>query len=146
FNLPISINDIVQTLSKVNICKFDSFNQFNFCYSYIYYFFVAKYLAEHLEQKKPTINKILGNLHKDENAYITVFIAHHTKSNYLLDELMLNAEILFENYKPATLETSELSFFDKHEDKIIQAILPPFKHNADNERKKKIGRASCRER
>lgn len=136
FNLPISITDLVRTLANVNICKFDSLNQFNFCYSYIYYFFVAKYLSEHIESKKATIDKILSNLHKDENAYITVFIAHHTKSNYLLDELMLNAEILFENYKPATLDTSELSFFDKHEDKIIQAILPSFKHNADNERKK----------
>lgn len=136
FNLPISITDLVRTLANVNICKFDSLNQFNFCYTYIYYFFVAKYLSEHIETKKTTIDKILSNLHKDENAYITVFIAHHTKSNYLLDELMLNAEILFEKYEPATLDTDELSFFDKHEDKIIQAILPSFKHNAEAERKK----------
>ena len=138
FNLPISITDIVQTLSKVNICKFDSFNQFHFCYSYIYYFFVAKYLAEHLEPQKETINKILLNLHKDENAYITVFIAHHTKSNYLLDELLLNAEILFENYSPATLDTDEISFFDKHEDEIVKAILPSFEHNSIEERKKML--------
>lgn len=136
FNLPISITNLVRTLANVNICKFDSLNQFNFCYSYIYYFFVAKYLSEHIEPKKTTIDKILSNLHRDENAYITVFIAHHTKSNYLLDELMLNAEILFEKYKPATLDTNELLFFDKHEDKIIQAILPSFKHNAESERRK----------
>lgn len=138
FNLPISIVDIVQKLSKVNICKFDSFNQFNFCYSYIYYFFVAKYLAEHIETQKETINKIISNLHKDENAYITVFIAHHTKSNYLLDELLLNAEILFEKYLPATLDTDELSFFDKHEDEIVKAILPTFGHNSAEERKKML--------
>jgi hypothetical protein len=138
FNLPISIADIVQTLSKVNICKFDSFNQFNFCYTYIYYFFVAKYLAEHLEPQKETINKLISNLHKDENAYITVFIAHHTKSNYLLDELLLNAEILFEKNLPATLDTEELSFFDKHEDEIVKAILPNFGHNSGEERKKML--------
>lgn len=136
FNLPISTTDIVQKLSKVNICKFDSLNQFNFCYSYIYYFFVAKYLAEHIEPQNKVINKILSNLHKDENAYITVFIAHHTKSNYLLDELLLNAEILFDKYLPATLDTDEVSFFDKHEDKIIKAILPSFEHNSEEERRK----------
>lgn len=136
FNLPISITTLVRTLANVNICKFDSLNQFNFCYSYIYYFFVGKYLSEHIEPKKIIIDKILTNLHKDENAYITIFIAHHTKSDYLLDELLLNAEILFEKYKPATLDTDELSFFDKHEDKIIQAILPSFKHNIEAERKK----------
>jgi hypothetical protein len=136
FNLPIPINDIIKTLANVNICKFDSLNQYNFSYTYIYYFFVAKYLSEHIKDKKELINKILSNLHKDENAYITVFIAHHTKSNYLLDELLLNAEILFEKYNPATLDTEELSFFDKHQDKIIKAILPSYKHNADEERKK----------
>jgi hypothetical protein len=99
-------------------------------------------LSEHIEPKKAIIEKIMSNLHKDENAYITVFITHHTKSNYILDELMLNAEILFENYKPATLNTNELSFFDKHEDKIIQAILPSFKHNADDERKKILEKKS----
>ncbi len=136
FNLPIPINDIIKTLANVNICKFDSLNQYNFSYTYIYYFFVAKYLSEHIKDKKELINKILSNLHKDENAYITVFIAHHTKSNYLLDELLLNAEILFEKYNPATLDTEELSFFDKHQDKIIKAILPSYKHNADEERTK----------
>jgi hypothetical protein len=145
FNLPISINDIVQTLSKVNICNFDSFNQFNFCYSYIYYFFVAKYLAENLEHQKETINKILSNLHKDENAYITIFIAHHTKSDYLLDELLLNAEILFEKHLPASLNTDEVSFFDKHEDEIVRAILPSFGHNSVEERKKMLVEKSRQE-
>src|SRR5690606_7893407 len=79
FNMPIPVENVIKTLSNVNICKFDTLNQFNFCYSYIYYFFVAKYLSEHLEAKKEVVNKILSNLHKDENAYITVFIAHHTK-------------------------------------------------------------------
>ncbi len=136
FNLPLPVTDIVQTLAKVNISKFDSLNQYNFSYSYIYYFFVAKYLSENIESKKTIINGILANLHKDENAYITVFIAHHTKSNYILDELLLNAEILFEKYEPATLNTEELLFFDKHEDKIIKAILPSFEHNSQEERKK----------
>ena len=116
--------------------KFDSFNQYGFCYSYIYFFFIAKYLSEHEAEQKEAIANLLSNLHKDENAYITVFIAHHTKSDYLLDELVLNAEILFEKYEPATLKTDELSFFDKHEDKIVKAILPSYQHDPEAERKK----------
>lgn len=136
YNLPIPLSELVAKLSNVNICKFDSFNQFGFCYSYIYYFFVAKYLSEHESEQKEAIGKILSNLHKDKNAYITVFIAHHTKSDYLLDELLLNAEMLFEKYEPATLRKDELSFFDKHEDKIVKAILPSYKHDTKAERKK----------
>lgn len=136
YNLPIPLSELVAKLSNVNICKFDSFNQYGFCYSYIYYFFVAKYLSEHESEQKEALGKILSNLHKDENAYITVFIAHHTKSDYLLDELLLNAEMLFEKYEPATLNTDELSFFDKHEDKIVKAILPSYQHDPEAERKK----------
>lgn len=145
FNLPISLSDLLRTLANVNICKFDSFNEYSFCYSYIYYFFVAKYLSEHIVSKKNQINRILSNLHKDENAYITVFMTHHTKSDYILDELLLNAEILFENFKPATLDKEELSFFDKHEDQILKAILPSFKHNHQEERKKLLTSKSEKE-
>ena len=129
---------MVQVLSKVNICKFDSFNEYNFCYSYIYYFFIAKYLAEHFDEKRELINNIIANLHKDENAYITIFIAHHTKSNSLLDEIILNAEILFEKFSPASLDTNELSFFDRHEERIVKAVLPAFGHSSEEERKKML--------
>lgn len=134
FNLPIPVTDILKVLNSVNICRFDSFNQFNFCYTYIYYFFIAKYISENIDKNKELVTKIISNIHKDENAYITIFIAHHSKSNYLLDELLLSAEMLFENYDPATLETDELSFFDKHEEKIIKAILPSYEHNTEVER------------
>lgn len=142
FNLPIPIGDLIKTLSNVNICSFDSLNQFNFCYTYIYYFFIAKYISEHIDLHKDLINKIISNLHKDENAYIIVFIAHHTKSNYLLDELLLNAEILFEKYSPSTLDSQELSFFDKHEDKIIKAILPSYEQNSNDERNRLLQQKS----
>ena len=143
FNLPISITDISRVLSNVNICKFDSFNQYHFCYDYLYYFFIAKYLSECIEDKKILINTILLNLHKDENAYITIFIAHHTKSNYILDELLLNAEILFEKYKPASLSTNELSFFDKREEQIVKAVLPSYEHNVNEERNNLLNHKSA---
>lgn len=145
FNLPIPVEEILTKLSNVNICGFDTLNQFNFCYTYIFYFFVAKFISEHIDSKKELINKIISNLHKDENAYITVFIAHHTKSNYLLDELLLNAEILFEKYQPSTLDSDELSFFDKHEENIIQAVLPSYTHQAEEEREKRLIQKSEKE-
>ena len=136
FNLPIPLNDILKVLNNVNICRFDSFNQFSFCYTYIYYFFIAKYISENIDKQKSLVTKIISNIHKDENAYITIFIAHHSKSNYLLDELLLSAEMLFEKYEPSTLETDELDFFDKHEDKIVKSILPSYEHSPTDEREK----------
>ena len=52
FNLPIPVTEIQRVLSNVNICRFDTFNQYHFCYDYLYFFFIAKYLSEHIEEKK----------------------------------------------------------------------------------------------
>lgn len=142
FNVPISIVDILKTLSNVNICKYDSFNQFGFSYDYIFYFFVAKYISENIDENKKVIDHLTANLHKDENAYITIFVAHHSKSTYVLDEILLNAQILFEDYQPSTLDSEELSFFDNNEDKIMKALLPSFDHDSESERRKLLQRKS----
>ena len=39
FNLPIPIEEMIGKLRNVNICAYNSLNQYKFCYTYIYYFF-----------------------------------------------------------------------------------------------------------
>ena len=138
FNFPLETTEVLKVLNEVNISSYDSFGNYNFCYLYIYYFFVAKYLADNLQSHNELLDDIINNLHKDENAYITVFISHHSKSDYLLDEIWLNAQILFENYEPTTLNSSELSFFDKHEEKIINAVLPSYSDSPKENRRKRL--------
>lgn len=136
YNLPIPIKNVLLDLSEVSFCSFDSFGQFNFCYPYLYYFFVAKYLSDKVDENKKTIDRIINNLHKDENAYIAIFISHHSRSDYLLDEIMLNAHLLFDGFKPASLNVSELSFFDKREEEIVKAVLPSQDETPNKNRKK----------
>ena len=134
FNLPIKPKVLFNILSNVNICRYDTCNQYGFCYDYLYYFFVAKYLAEHIIEKKELVDNVIDNLHKNENAYIAIFIAHHTKANYLLEKLLEKANSLFEKYQPATLNHKELSFFDAHEKQIIKAVLPIAGNNVNENR------------
>jgi hypothetical protein len=111
-------------------------NNYRFFYPYLYYF-VAKYLADHLSQKQKEISHVIENLHKDENAYITIFISHHTKNYNLLDEIILNAMMLFENYTEATLSKTELNFFDIEIENVAKAALP--KHTSPEiERRRKL--------
>jgi hypothetical protein len=138
YNLPIKLNTLLNNLQKANIFSLDSFNNYSFCYSYIYFFFVGKYLAEHLDDNKKAIDHIINNLHINDNAYIAVFVSHHSKSDYILDEIILNALSLFEKYAPATLSNKELSFFDEKVDLIIQAVLPLSNNTAENEREKDL--------
>ena len=137
FNLPISQEILLLNLDQ--IISIDSFNNYFFKYPYLYYFFVAKYIAEHLDEKyiQEELADIVNNLHIDENAYIAVFVAHHSKDVKILDEIALNAMCLFDKYNPVTLNKDEVKFFDKQADIIIKAVLPPAHNSAENARKDK---------
>lgn len=142
FNLPLSVKYILKVLSNVNICKYNSLNKYSFNYNYIYYFFIAKYLAENLDNVGNEIDEIISNLHKDQNAYIAVFIAHHSNSDKVLDNLISNARGMFESYEPETLSYKSLSFFDEHENKLVKAVLPSIEDNPNVERHKLLQRKS----
>jgi hypothetical protein len=91
-----------------------------------------------VERNKSIIDAIINNLHKDENAYIAMFISHHTKNDYVLDELILNAYALFDKHKPATLSKNEISFFDEQVDTIVRAVLPPANATPEKERANRL--------
>ncbi len=138
FHLPVEQQSLLTNLRNTKIIALDSFNNYTFCYPYLYYFFVAKYLAEHASDNEHLIDSIINNLHKDENAYIAIFISHHSNNTYILDELIVNASCLFDKYKPATLSKEELSFFDEQVDIIVKAVLPPTNVTPEQERAKRL--------
>jgi len=146
FNLPIDQDQMLINLDKSSLIKLDSFGNYSFYYEYIYYFFVAKYLAENIDNNKDIINSIIANLHKDENSYIGIFISHHSNNDYILDEIVLNADSLFEKYKPATLKKEELSFFDKQVGIIVDAALPSANETPEKERADRLKERDLEER
>lgn len=138
YNLPIEQDILFENLNQ--IVSADSLNNFSFKYHYLYYFFVAEYLAEHIEDDniKQEIGHIMKNLHVNENAYIAVFIAHHSRNTKILNEIKDSALSLFDEFKPATLTKDEAKFFDKQVDNIIEASLPPSHITPEKERKKRL--------
>ena len=138
FNFPLNKETLLKKLQKVKIITVNSFNYYSFTYPYIYYFFVGKYLAEHIDGKKDIIKQILNNLHVNENAYISIFISHHSKNIFVLNEVIKNARSLFKDYKPCTLTKNELKFLDKNVDDIIEAVLPPSNKTPESMRKKSL--------
>ena len=138
YNLPIKQETLLKNLQITQIIELDSFNNYSFCYPYLYYFFVAKYIAEHIEDSKELIESILSNLHNDENAYIAIFISHHSTNVYILDEILYSSIGLFDKYSPATLRKKELSLFDEQVESIVKAVLPPTNSTAEIERAKRL--------
>lgn len=145
YNLPVKQDTLLNKLRQSQIIALDNFNNYYFCYQYLYYFFIAKYLAEHTKEKKVEIDNIINNLHKDENAYIAIFVSHHSKNDHILDEIILNALCLFDKYKPASLSDEELSFFDEQVGTIINAVLPSTNATPEMERNKRLSDQNAHE-
>lgn len=82
-------NIVTESLIDCSILMTDSID-YKFKYPYIYYFFVAKKIAEsyteNIEIRKSTEN-LLKKLHKEDYANILIFVTHHTKNSWILNEI-----------------------------------------------------------
>ena len=92
YNFTDSLKIMLDKLDASNIMTKTKLGNYEFNYPCIYYYFAGKYFAQvwedsddpRHEQCKNKIEDVLLNLHKTSNAYIAVFIAHHTKNTALL--------------------------------------------------------------
>lgn len=77
-----------------------------FSYPYIYYFLTAKKISDiiHKVEAKEIVAKLSNNLNQVESANILIFISHHTKDIYLINETIFAAMLPFEDRTPATLD------------------------------------------
>lgn len=137
YNFPMLQDRLLKKLYATKLIAFDNFDNITFHYPYIYYFFVAKYLAEHQNENKKTLLNIVENLHKNEYAYIAIFLIHHSKNTIVLNEIISEASKLFSKYKTSTLSKKELSFFDEQLDELVNAVLPDYK-NPEKERAERL--------
>lgn len=138
YNLPIKTEELFTKLNNTKILIKNGFGGTLFQYDYLYFYFVAKYISEHIEENKK-IMEIMENLHTNENAYIAIFISHHSKNNYVLDEVVLNAMCLFEKHDSATLKKEELKFLDFEMQKhIVEAALLSHDETSEHNRTKQL--------
>ena len=138
FNLPVNQKTLLSTLFKANILLKNSMNNNCFSYSYLYFFFVGKYLADNLENKRDAVNFLLENLNIQANAYIAIFLSHHSKNISILNDTIDVASNLFGNFEPVTLVREEFDFFDKQTDVIVQAVLPQKENTPERARENKL--------
>lgn len=117
-----ALSDIKDKLLKSGIIiEDDSFYKFG--YNYIYYFLVARKIADMLSEEdgKNDIKYLCEHLHKDKYANILIFVAHHSKDPFLIDEAILSSMIPFDNIHPITLELNG-SYYN-----LIKDIIEEFK-------------------
>ena len=109
-NYVISSHKIVEgVLTKAKILQIDN-KGVRFTYRYLYYFYAAKYLSDHLESCESEVKELCEKLHKERNANILIFLTHHSKSSRILNDLHERATRIYETLPLATLDKNETSY------------------------------------
>jgi hypothetical protein len=98
----------------------------HFKYPYIYYFFTAKKFADSFTQSdmiKKEISLLLESIHREDFANIIIFITHHTKEKWILDEIQMSLMELFDSHSEATLEQKTLEFMEHFIKEIPELVI-----------------------
>ncbi len=107
---------IVKARLQSNSILIDRDGRLQFKYPYLYYFFVAKKIAEGYSKSdeiRIEVQNLLKDLHREDYANILVFVTHHTKNDWILDEIQISLMELFEDQENADLSRGTLSFMDE---------------------------------
>lgn len=134
--LSVDENNVMSRLLRCSILAKNE-KGYKFKYPYIYYFFAAKYISEQYNKSdhvKGRFIYLLDNLHKEDCANIIVFITHHTKDAWILDEIQVCMMDLFQEEDVATLDQESLRFMESFLEDIPELILE--RRKIEDEREK----------
>ena len=73
---------------------------------YVYYFFVAKYISNNIQKEeiREQVRKMIVRAFRNEYASILMFITHLSKDEWIVSELIDQANAIFQNYEPCRME------------------------------------------
>ncbi len=123
----LSVNEetIIENLKNCNIL--DGFSPLiEFKYSYIFYFFVGKKIAESYNSEPDVTEEVdvfLDNLHREDYSNILIFVTHHSKETWLIGKLNDVIGSLFADNTSTTLEKEDLKFIESFIREIPELVL-----------------------
>jgi len=97
-----------------------------FKYRYLFYFFAAKKLADSLhkgQKVKEKIKHLVETIHQERSANIILFLTHHSKDPWILDEILYSVMDIFSTEPEVTLEANSLSFLQKFVQEIPDLVV-----------------------
>lgn len=97
-DVQLNFSELNQNLTQAKVIKKVS-HGFKFSYSYIFYYFVAQYLADTLHEDEDTsslsISKLSENLHIETNSNILMFLTHLSKDKKIINQVLESSRNIF---------------------------------------------------
>lgn len=127
YKVNIPQNYVVETLLRSKLIDLRN-GELVIGYRYVYYFFVARYLANNIAQQeiRDLIQALCQRIHRDEFASIIMFLTHLSKDGFIIDQLLENSRSLFQETIPAKLETDVL-FIDNMVKSLPDQVYRPIR-------------------
>lgn len=119
-----------------------------FKYRYLFYFFASKNLADTLHRgvsAKETIGGLISRIHLEKSSNIVLFLCHHSKDPWILDEILYSVIDIFPEEKEATLDTDSLEFLKASSNSISDVVMK-IRSDAHQEREEQDVRRDIIER
>jgi hypothetical protein len=119
YALSLSFETLLEDLQKATILDTVA-GAYRFKYRYIYYYFVASYMKDHISENdiRACISEMSERIYIEENANILLFLAHLVKDQFAIGEMLSKATKVFGEYTPARLE-KDAKIFDPAEIKGV---------------------------
>lgn len=123
YSVNITSTEYLNTLQDAKIFEVSD-DVIKFKYKYIYYFFVARYLAANIHEQdiKDVISRMCKRLYLEENANIFMFLTHHSKDPFILNEILESSKKIFSELQPTKIK-EELSFINSLIEEAPKLIL-----------------------
>ncbi len=102
--------------------------------SYMYYFFLGKFLANNNNIARPIIEEMCEHSHNEANHLTLLFTIHHAHSNSIIDDILLGTMCALDDVLPATLTREETKRFDNLVRQLPESILS--EDTVDEQRRK----------
>lgn len=125
YKIDISPKVVLDTLVNSKLINVDDENVV-ITYKYVYYFFVARYLAINISDEaiRHKIELLCQRVHRDEFASIVMFLTHLSKDQFVLNQLLKNSKELFKDYSPLKLE-DDVDFINDMIKQLPEQVYKP---------------------
>ena len=82
-----------------------------FCWSYSYYFFLGRYLAEHYLDSEEMIAGIVEKSFVRDNSLALIFVIHHSSNPKTIEDILRRTMCTFDRKQPVKLDIGEVKVF-----------------------------------
>lgn len=96
YRIKLSLREVIEILEECNLIEING-DLYKFKYKYIYFYFIGKYFSDNLENEtiQNSVTELSNKLYQTESANIYIFLTHHSKSKFIINQILERARELF---------------------------------------------------